>query len=475
MKEEPLALLPELVVLLTAVASLLLGSFLPRRRQDIPRAAAAFGLLAALVVAIGQAVAVHDHSVYEYSFAADRTTAAVRVIVCAATLLVLCMSIDDVRGARRETELYVLLLLAALGTIVMAGTTDILVLAVAFLLTSVPSYALAGWRRDAGGTEAALKYYLLGALLGVVLLLGVLLLYAAGAATTYRGLREGLPAGPHALAAVGVLCLLMGLLFKAGAVPAHFWVPDVAQGSRPAVAGFLTTVPKIGALVAAYRFLVTAVPLDVVRWPVVVAVIAAVTMTLGNLAALRQNDVRRLLGWSTVSQVGYLLMAVAAGARSERSLRALLLYLTAYAITNLAAFAVVCRLPRAATLDDYRGLGSRRAGLSAVLLVALLGLVGTPPIGVFAGKLLVFTAAWDAGFGWLVAIAAVNTAISLVYYLRWVLPVFQRRDEPLAAPGAQQVAGRWSAVAAGSAGAGLTLVGLLAGPVTAVVTARLLA
>lgn len=474
MKEEPLALLPELAVLLSAVASLLLGSFLPRSR-DVPRVVAALGLLVALAVAVTQAAAVPDHSIYAYSFAADRTTATVRVIVCAATLLVLCMSIDDVRGARRETELYVLLLLAGLGTIMMAGTTDILVLAVAFLLTSVPSYALAGWQRDSGGSEGALKYYLLGALFGVVLLLGVLLLYASGAATTYRGLRAGLAAGPHAVAAVGVLCLLMGLLFKAGAVPAHFWVPDVAQGSRPAVAGFLTTVPKIGALVAAYRFLVMAVPPDVVRWPLVVAVIAAGTMSLGNLAALRQNDVRRLLGWSSVSQVGYLLMAVAAGARSSQALRALLLYLVAYAVTNLAAFAVVCRLPHALTLADYRGLGSRRPGLAAVLLLALLGLVGTPPIGVFVGKLLVFTAALHAGFGWLVAVAAVNTVVSLVYYLRWILPVFQRREEPLATLRVQQVAGPWTAVAVAGAGTGLTIVGILAGPVTVLVSGRLLA
>lgn len=474
MREEPLALLPELVLILSAVAALLLGSFLPRRRQDVPRAVAALGLLTALGVAVAQAVAVTDHSVYEYSFAADRTTATVRVVVCAATLLVLCMSIDDVRGARRETELYVLLLLAALGTIIMAGTTDILVLAVAFLLTSVPSYALAGWRRDAGGTEAALKYYLLGALLGVVMLLGVLLLYAAGGATTYRGLHGGLSTGPHVVAAVGVLCLLMGLLFKAGAVPAHFWVPDVAQGSRPAVAGFLTTVPKVGALVAAFRFLVTAVPLDVVAWPVVVAVVAAATMTLGNFAALRQSDVRRLLGWSTVSQVGYLLMAVAAGARSDQALRALSVYLVAYAVTNLAAFAAVCRLPEASTLPDYRGLAGRRPGLAAVLLVALLGLVGTPPVGVFVGKLLVFTAAWDAGFGWLVAVAAVNTVLSLVYYLRWVLPVFQRREAPLATLAVQRSAGRWSGVAAGSAGVGVALVGVLVGPVATAVTTRLL-
>lgn len=472
MREEPLALLPELVLVLAAVAALLLGSFLPRARQAPARAVAAAGLLTALVTAAVQAAVTDPRLVFSFTYAVDRPTAAVRVIVCAGTLLVVCLGIDGAAGTRRETELYVLMLLVALGTIVMAGTTDLLVLAVAFLLTSIPSYALVAWARDGKGTEAALKYYLLGALLGAVMLLGVVLLYAAGGGTTYRQVHAGLLHAPHALAAAGVVAVLAGLLFKAGAVPAHFWVPDVAEASPPAVAAFLTTVPKVGALIAMFRLLDQAVPSSVVNWPLLVAVVAAATMTLGNLAAYAQTSVRRLLGWSTVSQVGYLLMAVAAADRSPGAQRSLLLYLTAYAVTNLTAFGVVCALPHARTIDDYRGLGRTHPVLAAALLTALLGLVGIPPTGVFVAKLAVFTAAWDGGFAWLTVLAAVNTVASMFYYLRWLVPAVQPGTDGRAARTGSPRAAPWALAGTVTGAPALVGVGVLAGPVLAWVAGR---
>ena len=224
--------------------------------------------------------------------------------------------------------------------------------------------------------------------------------------------------------AAGLVALLAGLAFKSGAVPGHFWVPDAAQGVVPRGRRFVTTVPKVGGLLAALRLLSTTVPGEPVDWPLLVALLAAVTMTLGNLAAFRQTDVRRLLGWSTVGQAGYLLVAVAAAGRSDLGGPALLYFVGAYAVTNLAAFAVAAALPRATRLEDWSGLWSRHRWLALALALALLGLVGTPPTAGFVGKLEAFTAAVDADLAWLAALAVANTVASVVYYLRWLAPTF---------------------------------------------------
>ncbi|MGW4356785.1 NADH-quinone oxidoreductase subunit N, partial [Nocardia sp. NPDC004582] len=256
---------------------------------------------------------------------------------------------------------------------------------------------------------------------------------------------------------IGAVAVLGGLLFKAGAVPAHFWVPDVTQGTRPEVAAVVTTVPKLGAVVAVYRLAAEVLDAGDLDWRVLIAVIAAATMTLGNFAAFFQTDVRRLLGYSTISQVGYLLVGVAAANRSTLALGGVLLYLAAYALTNLGAFAVVCALPRLRTRTDYTGLLRARPGLLVALVICLLGLVGTPPTGVFLGKLTVFTAAFDAGLGWLVVIAVLNAVASVFYYLRWIVPALRGRTDP---PASAPIA----AVTAYLAAAGSIVVGLLAGP-----------
>jgi NADH-quinone oxidoreductase subunit N len=439
-------LLPEIILACTAVFGLLLGSFLPRRRQWLVRVLAALACAAGLV----WTVMGDTGPAFAETYLVDTATTATRTVVLTSVLLVLAMA--RIGGHARETEFVVLLLLAALGAVLMAGANDLLLLVAAYLLASVPLYALTGFAKDGVGTEASLKFYLLGALLGTVMLFGVMLVSGVGGSSEYMMLHH---LRSNAAVAVGAVAVLGGLLFKAGAVPGHFWVPDVTEGTLPAVGALVTTIPKIGAVVATYR-LVTVVPLN---WSLLVAVIAAVTMTLGNLAAFLQQNVRRLLAYSTISQVGYLLMAVAAAGRASLALPGLLLYLAAYAATNLGAFAVVCALPRARTLDDYTGLGRRRPGLVFCLAVCLLGLVGTPPTGVFAGKLTVFTAALDAGLGWLVVVAAVNTVASVFYYLRWLMPTLRgRADEP-----ADTVSGITAYVSTPVSVA----IGVLAGPILA--------
>ncbi|HZD73443.1 MAG TPA: NADH-quinone oxidoreductase subunit N [Actinomycetota bacterium] len=471
MSEDPGALAPELCLLGGAVVGLLVGLFLPRRRQWLVAVVGAVALLAGLA-ATAVAATQPGRMVFGESYAVDAGLNAARIIVLAATLLVVCLSVETVRGNARETEFYVLALLAALGAVMLAGASDLLALVAAYLLASVPGYALAGFVKDAAGTEAALKYYLMGALLGIAMLAGVTILLGVSGGTTYRTLHGAIGQAPHGAVAVGVVVLLAGLAFKVGAVPAHFWVPDVTEGASAPAAAFLTTVPKVGAVVATYRLFDQALPHASVRWPLLVALLAAVSMTLGNLAAFYQTSPRRLLAYSTISQAGYVLMAVAAAGRSELATRTLLFYLAGYAVTNLGAFAVVTELPAARRLDDYGGLFRRQPWLALTLVVCLLGLVGTPPTAVFVGKLGVFTAAAGAGLAWLMVVAAINTVASVFYYLRWIVPMFARTLPARAE--AQEQAGAWSRGCAYAAAVATILLGLASGPVLAQLTHPLL-
>jgi NADH-quinone oxidoreductase subunit N len=455
--ENPLDLLPEVLLLLGATGGLLLGLFLPRRRQWVVRLVAAGALVGSAGTALLD-LADPPGPVFDGVYDVDTATSVVRVVAALAALLLLAVATDELAGSPRETELYALLLLGTLGTVLLAGADDLLFLSAAYLLASIPLYGLAGLARDAPGTEAALKYYLLGAFLGVVLLAGTAVLYGVGGSTRYEELAPGLAGAPAAAVALGGLGVLAGLLFKLGAVPGHFWVPDVTEGATTTVAAFVTTVPKAGAVVAAYRLLETPLGDAPGDWRLVVALVAAASMTLGNLAAFGQDSVRRLLAYSTVSQVGYLLMVPVVVGRSDLALPALALYLAAYAVTNAGAFAVVAAVRAGPRLQDWAGLAKRQPVLALALAVCLLGLVGTPPTGVFVGKLAVFTATAEGGYGWLVVVAAVNTVASLFYYLRWLSPVFLSPDPaPPAAPAP------WSRAAAVSAAAASIVLGLAAG------------
>lgn len=439
MNENPADLAPELCVLIAAVLGLVGGLFLPRRGQWRVAVVCAAGLVAGLAAA-GAAASRSDLMAFG-AFDIDPVTHVTRIAVLGSTLLVIALAAGPMRGHPRESEHYVLILFSALGTMVLGASSDLLVLVAAYLLASIPAYALAGFGKDAPGTEAALKYYLMGALLGVVMLGGVTLLFGVGRGTGYPVLSAGLADAPRAAVAAGVVALLAGLLFKAGAVPGHFWVPDVTEGAPPAVAAFVTTVPKIGAFAALYRIGADALPPGAAGWPALVAVIAAATMTLGNLAAFGQDNVRRLLAYSTVSQAGYLLIPVAMAGRTDLAQPALLFYVAAYAVTNVGAFAVVLATGRDG-LAGYAGLlrGSPLVGLA--LVVCLLGFIGTPPTAVFVGKVLMFGAALDGGYTWLAVVAAVNTVASVFYYLRWIVPLLGRGDGPPPRParGASAVA-----------------------------------
>ncbi len=418
---QPLLMLPEILVFSAALTVLIGGSFVPRRRLWWTRIIAATALTGAAIISVVQ-LGGPDSTAFDGTFTVDTPTGVARVIVTIGTLLVVIVAGEEIGGSARESETYALLLSSATGVLILAGADDLLVLITGYLLASVPLYALIGMVRSPQGAEATMKAYLLGALCGILLLLGASILYGITGTTRYDELAVQLSGSPAALIAAGLVGVLAGLMFKAGGVPAHFWVPDAAQASNASIAMFLTTIPKIGALIAIYR-LVTVLP-DNVAWPLLIAIFAVASMTLGNLAAFWQNDPRRLLGWSTVSQVGYLLVPVTVIGRSDLALPSLLYYLAAYTVTNIAAFAVTSALPAWRELKDYRATARTHPWLAGALSVALLGLLGTPPTAVFVGKLTTASAAWDGGAAWLAIAVFINTLISLFYYLRWIAPTF---------------------------------------------------
>lgn len=474
MSRDAAAMAPELSLFLGGLATLVGGSFTPRTRQWRIRALAGLAALACAGFAVVGVVG-DPRAVFEGAYAVDDVTGAARILVAVGLLGVLALSGSEIAAHPRESELCSMLLFGGTGVLLMAGTQDLALLVVAFLLSSIPLYGLVGVLVERTATsptasaEAALKTYLLAALFGTVLMLGVVVLYGVSGGTGYADLHAAAAGGqagvvgrvPPAAVVSGVVLVLGGLLFKAGAVPGHFWVPDASQGASATAAAYLTTVPKIGALLAIARLVETLPAQD--RWRLTIAALAAVTMTLGNLAAYSQTDPRRLLGWSTVSQVGYALVPVAVLHDTDLATPVLLLYLAAYTVTNIGAFAVTAALPAQRTLEGWTGLVRSRPLLAVSLVVLLLGLLGTPPTGIFVGKLGAAAAAWDGSTAWLAVVLLLNTLVSLFYYLRWIAPAVASRAEPagdLSATGP----GRWASATVVGAAATSLLVGVAAGP-----------
>jgi NADH-quinone oxidoreductase subunit N len=424
--------LPEIALVVAAAVVLLSASFLPRRLQWLGAPLALVGLGVAAVLLVPQLAA--TRLTFSGAWALDTIATGARLVVVAVAALSVLLSPGWMARDPRHGEYYAMLLFGTVGAVLLCGAADLMQLALGVLLSSVAGYTLATYHRAwPTSVEAGMKFFLVGALASALMMTGIALLFGLAGTTRYEALAARLAAGVDPLVLVAAVALvLVGLAFKMAAVPAHAWMPDVAEASPVPAAAFLTVAPKVGAAVALAR-LVDLLPAETVAWRPVVAALAVATMTLGNLAALWQDDVRRLLGWSSVSQSGYALVAIVVVGRSAQALPALVLFLAAYAAANLAAFAVVAELRGRTSLADYRGLGATRPLAATVLVLALLSLVGIPPLAGFAGKLALFAAAIDGGYAWLAVVAVANTVVSLFYYLRVIAPLaFERPAGPVA-------------------------------------------
>ena len=451
-------IVPEIVLLAGAVAVLLVALFTPRSLQWLTSWAALTVLTVAAAATFRQLGATQQLTFFD-TWAVDGVATAGKLLIIVSAGLVAAMSWEWLRTDQRAGEYQSLLLFATLGGVILVAAADVLELTMGLLLSSATGYMLAGYHRNAKeSAEAAMKYYLLGARASATFVFGVVILFGLAGSTTYPAIAEAVGAADVVGLVAAAALLTVGLAFKAGAVPAHAWVPDVADGAPVPSAMFLLVVPKIGGVIAIARISVVLFA-GGVGWRPLVALLAAATMTLGNLAALWQDDVRRLLGWSAVSQTGYALMAPVALGRSDLAIPSLLLFLAAYAAATVAAFGVVAELRGLRDRADYAGLAKTRPWLLAALAIAFLSMVGIPPLAGFAGKLALFAATIDAGYAWLALLAVVNTVASLYYYVRVLGPAyFEPAPRPLA------VLGQATAAVTTVATAAVVLVGIAAEP-----------
>ena len=438
-----LAIAPPLVVALAALACLLLDLLLPvaQARRVVPIAAVAGVVLAAIPLLALRS----DHRATfcvpasgdlprTCSYVVDDLTLVLQTAILGAALVVLLLSVRTVRRERLPSgEYYVLLLSSLVGAVSLPASRDLLTLVVSLELLSLPTFALAGLRRaDGRSSEAALKLFLVSVVSTAVMLFGFSLVYGVTGSVHLDRIAAGLrePGQLSGVAALGVVLALAGFGFKVAAVPFHTWAPDVYVGAPVAVTAYLSVVSKAAGFAGLGLVTTRAFPSYADTWAPVLAVVAAVTMTVGNLVALRQRHAVRLLAWSSVAQSGYMLVPLGAAGADDprRAFTATVAYVLAYAAMNLAAFAVVAAVGRDhpdQRLDDYRGLAGRSPLAAATLGLALVALAGLPPgiVGLVA-KVVVFAVPVRAGTGWLAVVMAVNVVIGLAYYLRWAASLF---------------------------------------------------
>ncbi len=379
--------------------------------------------------------------------------------------LVILPSIDYMRRrSRYQGEYYALIIFATLGGMLLVSSTELITLFVSLELMSICLYIMAGFiKGDHHSSEAGMKYLLLGAVSSAVLLYGLALLYGTTGTTTLVGIHDALAkSSPPAIGMLGLALLIAGFGFKIAIVPFQMWIPDVYQGAPTPVTSFLSVASKLAGFAVVLRvFGVGLQPLEA-YWPSIFAVLAVITMTVGNVAALRQTNIKRMMGYSSIGQAGYALAGLAAASRTTAT--GLLFFLIAYAITNLGVFAAIVYFSNRLGSDelaDYNGLSKRSPVMGLALAVCLLSLVGMPPMVGFWSKVYLFLSVFDVGLVWLVIIGLLNSALAAYYYLKVVHAMYLK---PAVADGKPLGADPPLALAMLVAVIGIFVSGLVPGP-----------
>lgn len=435
------ALVPELAVLALALVVMALDLLWGGTRRRALGGVTAAGLALSMVVSLLWGLPPQEgRLVWGGMLRHDMLAFVFQMAFLFAGAVTVLLSLDHPILGRRG-EFYLLLLASLLGMLLLAGAADLLMVYLALETTSIPLYVMAGFLRDEeASVEAGFKYLLFGALTSAVLLYAFSLLYGFAGTTALADLPQALQqAGvPWGVTLGVVLLALAGLAFKISAVPFHFWAPDVYQGAPTPVAGFLSTASKAAGFAVVLRVLLTAFTgPEMPYWGAAVAAVAAATMTWGNVVALLQKDIKRLLAYSSIAHAGYILLGLVA--LSDLGVAGAVYYLLAYLLTNLAAFGVVSVAAQALGSDDlaaYDGLHRRAPGVALALSVALLSLAGIPPLAGFVAKAWVFGAAVTAGLTWLAVVAAVNALVAAYYYFMVLRRMYFPAQAPAeAAPG----------------------------------------
>lgn len=470
---------PELILTLAAFA-VIFWELVTRTRNHLPSAAlASMGAIAALVVTLSTGHL--NLSTFSDTVVLDPYASFFKVIFLFGLILSISLSLKQVSdsGSKDHSEYYALMIFATVGMMVMATGRELITIFLGLELLSMSLYILAGFfRRDTLSNEAALKYFVLGSFATGILLFGMSYIYGVAGSTHLRVIGETLSAHPETVTdkalLIGLFLVLVGFGFKISVVPFHQWTPDVYQGAPTPVTAFMSAGPKAAGIAALIRVLMEAMPQMGQQWEILVAVLAVLTMTVGNLAALAQTNIKRMLAYSSIAHVGYILIGLVAsvGGRADRALSAIMFYLLAYTFMNIGAFAILIFLRREGMpnedLEDYSGLSRRTPFAALAMLIFLFSLAGIPPTAGFAAKLSIFYAAIQGGYYWLAIIGILNSAVAAYYYLRVVVIMYMREPEG-ELPAAETSPLLWAGIAL--ALAGTILLGILPGGVLE--TARL--
>ena len=430
-------LLPMLVLAATAAIVMVLDLLPPRERKDHLGFVSALGVVLTLVMTYWMTFAIGGGELrgFRGMVVLDPFALFFNIVIGYATGLVILLSMDYIRRAGQEAgEFYILVLLSSLGMMLMASAGDLIIVFLGLETMSIALYVLTGFfrhRLEAG--EASMKYFLMGAFASAFFLYGIALIFGATGSTNLDRIANAVAAGAgrDPMLAIGFGLLLVGFGFKISAVPFHMWAPDAYEGAPTSITAFIATGSKAAAFASLLRVLLTALrgaPLD---WPMLMWGMAAITMTVGNVVALAQQNLKRMLAYSSIAHVGYMLVGVVAGGSLGNG--AVLFYLLVYTFTTAGAFGAILLLERngreAVQLADYGGLATRHPVLAVALSIFLLSLIGIPPTAGFVGKFYLFGAAVKSGYVWLAVIGVLNSAVAAYYYLRLIVFMYMREPE----------------------------------------------
>ncbi len=432
-----IALAPQIIVILTALAVFLLGALTGPGRKSYLAYVSLLGLVLAGLATL------YIWDAHEPAFpgmvAVDALSAYFNLAFLIVAGLAVLSSVNYVeRLGLGDAEYYGLMLTSVAGMMFLAGATSLIVVFLGLEVLSIPLYVLAGFNRnDPRSQESALKYFLLGAFASGFLLYGIAMLYGGTGSTALPAIAQYLASASSVSSYVwiGVGLVVVGFGFKVALVPFHQWTPDVYQGAPTSVTAFMSVGAKAAGFAALIRILIGALSGEATGWSWVLAVLAVLTMTIGNIAAIAQKNLKRMLAYSSIAHAGYIAVGLVAG--SVAGIQAVLFYLVAYTFMNIGAFAVLIAVSRdqkdGESLDDFAGLGVAQPLLAAAMAVFMFSLAGLPPLAGFFGKLYVFAAAVEGGWWWLAAIGVLNSVISAYFYLRVVLTMYMRAASPRSA------------------------------------------
>ena len=444
-------LAPILCVALLAMAVMLVDLFV--KRHIVTLTVALVGLIVPLGFTIAQASTSgfldKPHYAFWGTLVIDPYSLFFQVIFLVIAAVMLMASYNYVgKFVRSEGEFYALMLFSVTGMMLMASTNELISIYISLELTSIPLYVMAGLLRTGErSAEAAVKYVLLGAMSSAILLYGFALLYGLTGTTDLGGIAKSVMTGVqngNVIILIADVLILAGFGFKISAVPFHMWAPDIYEGAPTPATAFFSVGSKAAGFAALIRVFTSGGlnQVNIASLTIVIAVIAVLTMTLGNFVAAVQSNVKRMMAYSSIAQAGYILVGFLASILGKNSdgNAAVLFFILVYVITNLGAFSGIIALANATggeKIEDFRGLAKRAPLLSAGTALCLLSLAGIPPLAGFMSKIFIFTAAWGDGLGWLVVIALLNTVVSLVYYGRIVKSMYfdaPAREDHLVTP-----------------------------------------